>query len=64
MKKRATSFRLSTEALEHLGAVQSLTGSTQAAIIEQALTFYRILYDRDSDFVRKVLQKQSVEGSG
>lgn len=58
MTKRARSFRLSPEALDHLNAVQELTGSTQAAILEQALALYRILYDRDRDFVKKLLTTQ------
>lgn len=63
MMKRARSFRLSTEALEHLNAVQELTGSTQAAILEQALALYRTLYDRDRDFVKKLLTTQP-KGNG
>lgn len=58
MMKQARSFRLSAEALEHLDTVQSLTGSSQAAILEQALALYRILYDRDRDFVTKLLTTQ------
>ncbi len=56
MSKNARSFRLSTKATEHLATVQELTGSTQAAIIEQALALYRGLYDRDRDFVVKLLE--------
>lgn len=59
MTKQARSFRLSAVALGHLDRVQELTGSSQAAIVEQALTLYRILYDRDRDFASKLLATQS-----
>jgi hypothetical protein len=58
MTKQARSFRLSAEALQHLDTVQGLTGSSQAAILEQALALYRIFYDRDRDFVKKLLTTQ------
>ena len=41
MNKRARSYRLHPTALEHLAVLQTLTGSTQAALIEQALAVYR-----------------------
>ena len=64
MSKKARSFRLSAEATEHLDTVQALTGSTQAAIIEQALALYRGLYDRDRDFVVKLLEAQQSRTEG
>ena len=42
MNKRARSYRLHPTALEHLAVLQTLTGSTQASLIEQALAVYRV----------------------
>lgn len=64
MSKNARSFRLSAKATEHLATVQELTGSTQAAIIEQALALYRGLYDRDRDFVVKLLENPQSRNEG
>jgi hypothetical protein len=43
MPKVAKSFRLDPAAIEHLDELTKLTGSSQAAIIEQSLAIYRSL---------------------
>lgn len=43
MPKVAKSFRLDPAAVEHLDELTELTGSNQAAIIEQSLAVYRSL---------------------
>ena len=43
MSKIAKAFRLDPTAVDHLEALQQLTGSTQASLIEQSLAVYRAL---------------------
>lgn len=43
MSKVAKSFRLNPVAVEHLDELATLTGSNQAAIVEQSLAIYRSL---------------------
>jgi hypothetical protein len=55
MSKLAKSFRLDTVAVEHLDELTRLTGSTQAAIVEQALAVYSSLLQGGLSGPRRML---------